>query len=309
MDAPVPAPSAPAPTRTLALVGLSGAVLRFAEVVERGAAGPRLRRLGAVDFAFDAERAVLGEGDPEALRDVTAALTDALGGTEAEALAVVAHPPVTTTFFTPLPVGLPDDARDVQLHQEAALLADVAPTQAVRVRAVPVRTERARGTEREWFHVVHVGEAAHARLSLLADGLGVPGYDVVDATRAVAAALLATVPPGGGVDLAVGVYEAHTEVALCRDGAFLFGHHGPGTTPADTAYFALAALQEAGLDVADAGRLFVYGDAATDDRLGLTGEFLGRGPEPLDPFGAFGRRVEIPDAERASFAPVLGAAL
>ncbi len=308
MDEQTPAPPAEASVRTLALVGLSGTVLRCAEVVG-GADGPRLRRLGAVDFDFDAEQAVLGTGDPAALGDVAEALDEMLGGTSAEALAVVAHPTLTTTFFTPLPAGLAEDAREVQLRQETALLADVAPTQAVRVRAVPVRTERAAGGDRQWFHVVHVGEAVHDRLSRLADGLGVPGYDVVDATRATAASLLATVSPGDGVDLAVGLYASHTEVALCRDGLFLFGHHGPGTTPADTAYFALAALQQAGLDVADAGRLFVYGDDVAPERLGLTGEFLGCDPQPLDPFATFSRRVEMPGAERASFAPVLGAAL
>ncbi len=309
MDGPAPAPSTESSLRTLALVGLSGPVLRFAEVIDGEAEGPRLRRLGAVDFAFDAEQAVLGEGNPAALDDVGEALRDVLAGTAAEALAIVAHPSVTTTFFTPLPVGLGEDAREVQLTQETALLADVAPTQAVRVRAVPVRTERAGGGERQWFHVVHVGEPVHNRLSRLADGLGVPGYDVVDATRAVAASLLATVEPAEGVDLVVGVYASHTEVVLCRGGDFLFANHGPGTTPADTAYFALAALQQAGFDIADAGRLFVYGDDATPDRLSLAAEFVGHDPTALDPFGIFRRAAQMPEAERASFAPVLGAAL
>ena len=297
---------------TRAVIGVAGPVLRFVETVRDGDGRPRLRRLGAIDFDFDAEQAVFGDvADPDALRDVGAALAGALGGTAATALVVVAHPLVTTAFFTPLPVGLSDDACQTQLHQEAALLADVAPTRAVRVRAAPIRTERVADGERQWFHVVHVEEAAHDRLSSLADGLGVSTYDLTDATRATAAALLATGEPDepAGVDLVVGAYRTHTEVALCRDGVFRFGHHGPGTTPADTAYFALAALQQAGFDASDAGRLFTYGDDATPERLDLMAEFLGRPRQPLDPFAPFARPVEMPDDERAAFAPVLGASL
>lgn len=88
---------------------------------------------------------------------------------------------------------------------------------------------------------------------------------------------------------------------------FLFGTHGPSTAPADTAYFALAALQQAGADAAD--RLLVYGDDATDDRLALAAEFVGCEAAWLDPFAPFDRRPEAAPAELAAFGPVLGAAL
>lgn len=296
MDGPAP--------HTLAVVGLSGPVLRYAEVAD-AASAPRLRRLGAVDFAFDAEGALFGEGDPASIQAVAAALQEVLGGTAAEVLVVAAHPSVTTSFFTPLPAGLAADARDGQLAQETALLADVSPTHAVRVQAVPIRTERSGSVERAWYQVVHVGEPVHVRLSLLADGLGVPGYNVVDTARAVAA----TLRDAPGPALAVGAYATHTEVAVVGGGAFLFGHHGTGTTPADTAYFALDALRHAGVDAADAGRLLVYGDATDAERLAVTAEFVGRDPEPLDPFAAYGRRPDGPPAELAAFGPVLGAAL
>lgn len=294
-------------SQTLALVGLSGPSLRFAEVVTEGdRPARRLRRLGAVDFDFDAEQAVFGDG--HGLDEVRRALGDVLAGTEARVLGLVAHPPVTTTFFTPLPADLPEADRDAHLAQETALLADTPPTQALRIRAVPVRTEWVAAGERRWFHVVHVGVEVHDRLSGLADALGVPGYDVVDATRAAAAAASAVAGPDG-THLVVGGYAGHTEVALCRDGAFVFGYHGPGTTPADTAYFSLAALQHARLDVSDVDRLLVYGDECGPDRLGLTGEFLDRPLDPLDAFERFGRTVDMPASERAAFAPVLGGAL
>ena len=294
---------APAP-RTVVAAGLSGRTLRYAEAVASDG-GPRLRRLGAADFPDDVAAAVFGSGDPDAIAAVADALADGLGGTAADVLVIAAHPTVTTSFFTPLPAALAPDDRDVQIRQEAALLADLAPTQAVRVRAHRLRTEPgADGADRTWYHVVHVAEPVHARLSLLADALGVDGYDLADSTRAVAA-----VAPAEGVSLTVGTYAGHTEVAVSRDGAFLFGTHGPSTAPADTAYFALAALQQARATADEVARVAVYGDDATAERLALLAEFVGRDTEPLDPFSRFGRRPEADPAELAAFGPVLGAAL
>ena len=285
---------------TQAAALLSGRTLRYVETVA-GPDGPRLRRLGAADFGADAERAVFRDGDPAAVEAVAAALAEGLGGTDARALVLAVHPTATTSFFTPLPAGLSPEGRDGQIRQETALLADLAPGQAVRVRAAPVRTERRPDGDREWFHVVHVDEPVHARLSRLADALGLAAYDVADTTRAVAAA--ASAP---GLSLVVGAYERHTEVAVARDGAFLFGTHGPSTAPADTAYFALAALQQVGAQAGDPDRLLVYGSDATTERLGLTAEFTGAAPQPLDPFAAFGRRPDADPAELAAFGPVLG---
>lgn len=295
--------------RVVAAVSLSGSDVRYAEVAHEGGAG-RLRRLGAVDFAFDAERAVFGDGEPGELDEVGEALADVLSGTDADVLVIAAHPPTTTSFFTPLPADLDPEARDAQLRQEAALLADLDPSAAVRVRATPGAEEGGR----RWYHVLHVGEPVHDRLATLAGQLGVPAYDLVDTTRAVAALAARRPAPddaseGGGVDVVVGAYGAHSEVALCRDGAFLFGHSGAGTTPEDTAYFALAALQHAGLDAPAAGRLATYGMAADADRFALASEFLGCATEPLDPFAAFGRSPDVSASERAAFGPVLGAAL
>ena len=286
---------------TRAVAALSGRTLRYAETVD-GPDGPALRRLGAADVDGDAEGAVFRDGDPAVLGAVASALAQGLAGTEAATLVLAVHPTATTSFFTPLPVGLPVAARDGQIRQETALLADLAPTTAVRVRAASVRTETRGEGDREWFHVVHVGEPVHARLALLADALGVGAYDVVDTTRAVAAAA-----SGPGLDLVVGVYGGHTEVAVARGGAFLFGTHGPSTAPADTAYFALAALQQAGADAAALDRLLVYGDDATAERLSLTAEFSGVDPAPLDPFAGVGRRPQADPAELASFGPVVGA--
>lgn len=301
-----PGPDAPMdPTGPRAVVSLSGPVLRYAEVARRDDGAPRLRRLGAVDFEFDAEQAVFGDGDLDGLESVSAAVREAFEGAPVRALVVTAHPAATTSFFTPLPAGMTDAARAVQLHEEAALLADLAPAQAVRIHAAPVRAERGGG--QEWYQTVHVGDTVHVRLSRLAGALGASAYDVVDTTRAAALAALAA--DGDGVAVTVGAYGTHTEIGVSRGGAFLYGHLGLGTTPADTVYFALDALRQVGLDAIEVDRLLAYGDAADDERLSLMTEFLGRDVYPLDPFGAYRRRPGGDLAEVASFAPVLGALL
>ena len=294
----------------LAIISLSGQALRYAEV-EPGADGPRLRRLGTCDFEGEAARAVFGGGHPDTLDAVREALGEVFAGTRARALVVAAHPPDTTSFFAVLPSGMDAEAREAHLRQEAALLSDVPPTQPVRVRAVPVRTETHADGERTWVHVVHVAEPVHARLALLAQALGVTTYDLADTTRAAAATLRATdaAPTPGALSLAVGVYPAHTEVALMRDGAFVFGYHGPGATPEDTAYFALAAVERVGATLDALVRVAAYGDPACTGRTALLDEMTGQATVALDPFGPFGRRPAVSPADLAAFVPVLGATL
>ncbi len=307
---------------SLALVGLSGGTMRYAEVQPGGPAGPRLLRLGSCDFDLDAEAAVFGASPPDALAVLADALRDVFAGSAARSLIVATPATATTTFLTPLPSDLDADARDEQLRQEAALLADVPPATPVRVRAVPVRAEATAEGERRWYHVLHVSEGVHTRLGRLAAALGVPSYDVADAGRAAAAVVRELSASGlgasgpGRADLVVGVYGGHTEVAVVRDGALVFGHHGVGATPEDTAYFALAALDAAGFDAASVGRLFAYGDAVGEvgedgpARLALLGHLTGVPAVPLDALPLFGRPVGGASAwELAAFAPVLGAAL
>ena len=315
---PAPAPMSdlpPAPPPTLAVLGFSGHVMRYAEVVP----GPRLVRLGACDFETNVEAALFrGEpaptqaGDPDALAAVEDALRDVFSGTAARALVVAVPATASTAFFTPLPAGLAPADRDGQIRQEAALLADIPPAVPVRVRAVPVRAEASPAGDggdgaRLWYHVLHVPEGVHERLGRLAAVLGVASYDVADAGRSVAAVVHAL--GGDAADLVVGAHGDHTEAVVVRGGAFTFAHHGPGTTPEDTAYYALAALDAAGLDAAAVGRVFATGDAE-GGRLDVLASLTGTAAVPLNPIGLFGQPVEDATAwELAAFAPVLGAAL
>ena len=314
--APAPMPDSSAP---IAVIALSGRAMRYAEV-QPGADGPRLRRLGTCDFDADAEAALFSDASDAAsdaaLSVVGDAIRDVFGGTEAQSLLVVAPATASTAFFTPLPSGMTDEARDEQIQQEAALLADVPPHAPVRVRAVPVRAEATAEGEQRWYHVVHVPERVHARLGRLADALGVSSYDIADTGRA-SAAVAQALAPGAGVQLVVGAYAAHTEAAVLRDGELLFGHHGPGATPEDTAYFALAALDTVGMAPTGADRLLVYGDAvaatpgeSVPARLALLAQLSNGTPVALDGLPLFGRPVGGASAyDLAAFAPVLGAAL
>lgn len=306
----------------LAVIGLSGSALRYAEIerdaaVDRsaGRVPGRLLRLGTCDFEVDIEQGVLGDGAPYAIQGIGEALREVFKGTTAQALVIVAHPPHTTSFFTPVPVGLDAAARDEQLRQEAALLADVSSEEPVRVRAVPLRLDTIGGRSHRWHHVTHVSEPIHARLSLLARALGVDRYDLSDSPRAAAAIVRATVAvqgePADGIELAVGAYAKHTEVSLSQGRSWLFGHHGPGASPEDTAYFALAALERVGIAPAGVARLHVYGDEGRqDERLSLLSSLLELEATSLDPLSLYGRRPEGISADHlAGFAPVLGATL
>ena len=315
-------PAAGRPRAPLAVIGLSGAALRYAEISRDADEAPavgrvpgRLLRLGTCDFEVDIEQGVLGDGAPYAIQGVGEALREVFRDTAAEALVIVAHPPHTTSFFTPVPVGMDAAARDEQLRQEAALLADVGAEVPVRVRAVPLRLDTIGGAPHRWHHVTHVSEPIHARLSLLARALGVDRYDLSDSPRAAASIVRASVavdrPEEDGVELAVGAYATHTEVSLSRGRAWLFGHHGPGATAEDTAYFALAALERIGLAPGDVARLWAYGEEGRlQDRLSLLEGLLDTTAAPLDPLSLYGRRPDGLSADHlAAFAPVLGATL
>jgi hypothetical protein len=323
MDGLFASSDAPAPAVTLAAAALSGHALRYAEV-ERTGRRQALRRLGTCDFDFAVDEAVLGLTGPSHLDTVAEALREIFRGTAARSLLVAAHPPALPGFFSPLPAALAAPQRYEQLRQEAALLADVSTTQPVRIRAIPVRTEvLVVGGEAEpyrWHHVLHVPEAVHARLTLLAKALGARTYDLVDSTQAAAAVVLALdaqgpEPPeddGDGlpVTLALGAYPGHVEIAVVQGGQWMHGHHAPSGAPDDAAYFAAALLEPLGMSPAEVGRFFLYGEGVDPARYGLLADLLDADPVLLDPLAVFGRTPPGARPEAlAAYVPCLGAAL
>ncbi|HYE95418.1 MAG TPA: hypothetical protein VD962_04365 [Rubricoccaceae bacterium] len=302
---------------THAALALAGRTLRYAEVEREGSGPGHLRRLGACEFDFDVDHAVLGGAGPTYLETVSTAVCEVFARTTARVLTVVAPPSALVGFSTPLPDGLPAVQRYEQLRQEAALLADVSPTQPARIRAAPVRVERLPSGPHVWHHVLHVPEMVHARLVLLGRSLGMGAYDLVEATRA-AAAVIRTAVAGTEVgeegppqyELVVGLWGGRAEFALCRQGAWYAGHHGPAHTSEDATYFALAMLERMRVSPVHLRRLFVYGDEAAPARFSLLADFLGLQAELLDPLALFGRRPpNATPAALSAYAPCIGALL
>ncbi len=308
-----------------AVAALRGRALRYAEVERpNDGSAPRLRRLGTCDFDVDVEEAVLGNDGAEGLDAVGAALREVFRESAPRVLTIVARPAALVSFFTPLPDGLAAPARYEQLRQEAALLADVTTAQPVRIRAVPVRTEILPLGPRRWHHVLHVSEPVHARITLLARGLGAGTYDLVDATQTVASVARAVIAdaraagevadPARPYSLVIGSYAGEAEFSLLRDAvddgqpAWHFGLHAAAETPEDAAYFGLTMLDRLSVTPEEVGRLLVYGDRIDPDMRAALGELLGSAALPLDPLPLFGRRPEGVDAAAlAAFAPCLGA--
>lgn len=318
MDGPLVSPALP--TVMLAAVSMSGRALRYAEV-ERTGRRRALRRLGACDFDFAVDEAVLGRTGPSRLETVSEALREVFRGTAASSLRVAVHPPAIPGFFSPLPEALGAPQRYEQLRQEAALLADVSPIESVRIHAIPVRTEVLAVEEGaapyRWHHVLPVPEAVHARLTLLAQALGAATYDLVDSTHATAALILdaqrAEAPDPDAArptTLTLGTYAGHIELAVVRDGQWMHSHHGPGGAPEDAAYFAAAFLECLGVAPAEVDRFRLYGEDADPTRYSLLAELLDAEPVLLDPLAAFDRMpLGAAPAVLAAYVPCLGAVL
>ena len=305
------------------VAALEGRALRYAEVERPADSAPRLRRLGTCDFDLDPEAAVLGPDGVEGLDAVSAALREVFRESAPRTLALVARPSALVSFFSPLPEGLSAPARYAQLQEEAALLADVPAAQPVRIRAVPVRSEDMPSGRHRWHHVVHVPEAVHARVTLLARSLGAGTYDLLDSTQTAGAVVQALLergreddfgPPPRPFALAVGSYDDHAEFSLSRAGesgarpTWHFGLHAAGGAPADAAYFVVAMLERIGVAAEDVGRVFLYGQHAELSEHDALAAVFANPPEPLDPMPLFGRRPDgVPPAALAVFAPCLGA--
>lgn len=319
--------------RIRAAVELSGRTLRYAEVeagprrpdldAPPGAApGPRLLKLGAADFDFDLGAAILEPAGPTHLETISAAMAEMFADSRAESLSMVVHRWQATSFFAPLPAGMPAADRFEQVRQEAAMLAGARDARPVRVTATPVRSEMVDGKAYHWHHVIRLPEAIHARASFMARQIGESvEHRFIDATGAAAAVASRLRPAEEMRDgdaspesvpfaLSVGVYGDRFETAITRGDTWYFGHSGIAADGADAAYFGAALLEQLGLRPADVGRLYVYGEDASSAVVTSFEGLLGTTAVPLDPMGLFpyARSQARPEA-LAAFAPVVGSAL
>jgi hypothetical protein len=313
-------------------IELAGRTLRYAEVVrpvrpgfrqDTPASGPRLLRMGACDFEFDVAEAVLDLAGPTFLETIAAAVHEIFENSKAERLCVAVHPWHATSFFAPLPEGMPAAEKFEQLRQEAAMLADARVARPVRVTATPIRTEALDDGRRfHWHHVLRVPESVHARVAHIARKLGEDvGHAFIDASGAAAAVASGLVPLDEQVAeaenpesvpfaIALGVYGARIEVAICRGRTWYFGHWAEAGDVADGAYFGAALLERLSIPISQVGRLFTYGDPP-DRRIVAGLESLLRcESRPLDPLGLFRpARSKADPSALAAFAPCIGAAL
>ena len=307
----------PAGPRSQVAIELIGTRLRYAEVEHADTDdGPTetLRRLGTCDFDFEVDRAVFGRPEPHQLDAIATAVRDLFEGTTADALHVALHPTHCVGFFTPVPDGLDPETRFGRLRREAALLADAEPDRPGRVRAVPVRTQTLDAGPQTWHHVIHVPEAVHARLKLLAQQLGrQTRYELADTTQAAASLVAALTPLGAHPDafqLGLGIYPAHVEVVVCQAGQWYAGHHAPARTPEDGAYFAYRLMTDLGLAPAAFEQWWLYGEQTDLRAHNLLASLLKLEPQRLNPLRAFGLPAQSGSpTQMAAYVPCVGAAL
>lgn len=307
-------------SRIRAGVELHDRVMRYAEIdLGDGAdAEVRLLRLGACDFDFVAADTLLALTGTSHLDTVATAVREIFDGSEATTLHVAVHPWNSTSFFSPLPEGMPPAERFEQLRQEAAMLSDASIARPVRVKTTPVRIETlAEGRRIHWHHVLRFSESVHARLGhiagSMAEGKGKVKHEVVDTTSAAAAVIARSRPEDGEDDsfsLAVGVYDGRTEMALCRGETWHFGHYAEADVQNDGAYFVAVLLDRLGVAPGEIGRLFLYGGAKTTEAVAGLEALLGLEAEPLNPLHALRlARSGADDLALAAYVPVLGALL
>ena len=297
-------------------VEVYGRVMRYAEVRGGGAAPLHLVRLGACDFDFDVAEALLGLAGPTHLDTVATAVREIFADSAARTLAVAVHPWNCTSFFSPLPAGMPPAERFEQLRQEAAMLSDASVARPVRVKATPVRIETlADGQVAHWHHVLRLSDSVHARFDHVAtepEGEGSRWkHDFVD-TTAAAAAVVGRRPEmdDDAFALAIGVYGSRSEVALCRGATWHYGHHAEAGALEDGAYFVAALLDRLGVDPSDLAHLFLYGDGIDAEAVEGVEALLGLRARPLNPLDMFRpARSGADPLTLASYAPVIGALL
>jgi hypothetical protein len=320
-------------TRIRAGLALSGHALRYAEIdlgpkgfeaEKRGAArGPRLLRLGACDFDFDAAAAILDPAGPAHLDTIATAVREIFSASRADRLCVAVHPWNATSFFSPLAAGMPAADRFEQIRQEAAMLADARQPRPVRVTATPVRVETTPdGASYHWHHVLRLPEAVHARMDHVASriGAGVP-HSFVDSAGAAAAVAAGLLPEDQRRDdtddpdlvpfaLVVGGFGDRVEMALTRGETWFHSHWAEASDVTDSAYFGAALLDRLHVPRDLVRRLYLYGDSADRALVGGLEELLATETRPLDPLRLFEMaRSQNDPLALASFAPCVGAAL
>jgi hypothetical protein len=300
---------------TSASVEVNGSVLRYAEVVREGDAY-RLVRLGSCEFDFDLEESALHTGGGPWADTLARALKDIFAGSAALDLHIALHPLMSTSFFVPIPAGMPMVEREAQLRDEVAL---VLPGEEAIVTAEFVRPEvLPDGATVNWFHVLALPATVAEAFDRVVGSLAVIRRRFCSSTSSVAAVLkhiarrrAAATPVATPYRLAIGSYADQTEYVLIRNQGWHYSLAVRAADPLDRAYFGAALLQRVSVAADELTEVFVYGTRIEPELRAVIPTLLKTEPETLDPLSLVVHESDgISDSFSAeSYAACIGANL
>lgn len=300
---------------TSASVEVNGAILRYAEVVREGDAY-RLVRLGSCEFDFDVEDSALHTGSGPWADTLGRALKDIFAGSSALDLHIALHPLLFTSFFVPIPAGMPMMERESQLREEVAL---VLPGEEAVVTAEFVRSEvLPDGATVNWFHVLALPATVAESFERVVGSLAVIRRRFCSSTSGVAAVLkhiarrrAAGTSVGTPYRLAIGSYADQTEYVLVRNQGWHYGLSVRASDPLDRVYFAAALLERLAVGTHELKDVFVYGTGVEPELRTVIPSLLGVEPETLDPLAIVVHESDSISAafSAESYAPCIGANL
>lgn len=301
-------------------IEIQGGILRYAEVEQYGTRY-RLLRLGSCDFEFDLADELLKGAHSDHLGVIREAIEDVFAGTVAGDLRVAVHPPNGYAFFTPLPTGMSQAQRQERLENEAGLLTlpDTGRSAPCRLTADAAYTEAiGDGAYVDWFHVLAVEERVYQRFDNILRVLPRLSYRFMHSMQGAALALHRLGQRGTLIydadapfTLLIGWYPSHIEYTLCYQHEWYFSHYNAAAPPDDTAYFAMALLQQLKLLPNVVGEIYLYGEDLDLGGFGVLQKLFKVEPVLLNPIPV----VDMDPSSLAasfpveSYVPCLGVAL
>ncbi len=300
---------------TSASIEIRGSGLRYAEV-ERDGGTRRLVRLGSCNFDFDLEARLSGEAEGDWVETFTTAVRDILAGSAALDLHVALHRPLGTSLFVPIPVDTPKSERLRRLWQDVAV---AFPGEETAFSAELLRSEvLPDGENIRWWHVLAVPAKPAENLERILSRSEV-GRRRFCASMSGAAAIVRHIvrdeteetPSAAPYRLAVGRYEAHTEVVLIRNQAWQFGTTLSADSSSDRLYQIYSLLDGMEIPMSQIVQIYAYGSEKDGVLFDGLETCSGATARPLDPLMVVEHQVDgvSPGVNIDAYAPCVGANL
>ena len=277
--------------------------MRYSEV-EQGRSGMKLLRLGSCDFDFDAEHAVVS-GESRKLETISEAVTDVFSGSRSMDFSVVLSPASVISFFSPVSDHVTEADKRRQLEADTIIIGGQGT--ALSVVAESVASGGGGGEEAvTWYHVAAVPAQVRRNVSTVLSSFSESRHHFITSMQAAARK-----ESGTPAVAAVGLFDAHTEIAMLESSKWLFGATSTVTLPSDVAYAILNLALKSDVNPADLGRVYLYGDPIDEDDLTSIRTVVAAEVTRLDPLSLVRKG---PIEEREGFDPTdyvlcLGAAL